>query len=348
MEEGNFTQPVQPVQSTEPTEPVVPETPVDPVPTAPIEPIMPNDNKKLNNKVLIILGIVVVAVIAIVAIVFAMNSGNKTEETQQNILNSEQETKKKPNKDTVVRDVITGLNDSLDAYLKKEKVSTELEQIYDQVIPIYKSSSKVAIPLEKSYGLKSSADISTSVSDDLVLETKEYLTDNGFKLYKDIELTGEQKQYLNKDTGVLCYVVDGVPFSVACGHIDWVTADNSALIDSLAEAYKAVEGEYPLFIGATKKNIQDSPFEPYQKLQVICQEQQAYSIVLQQPLIGYFSQQLRQLSLVKNMNPMLVRARHSREKNATTKQQKKTAQLPMVLLKTRQKIPPKQRIRNNL
>ena len=268
MEEGNFTQPVQQAQPTESIEPVAPETPVDPVPTAPIEPIMPNDNKKLNNKVLIILGIVVVAVIAIVAIVFAMNSGNKTEETQQNTSNSEQETKKKPNKDTVVRDVITGLNDSLDAYLKKEKVSTELEQIYDQVIPIYKSSSKVAIPLEKSYGLKSSADISTSVSDDLVLETKEYLTDSGFKLYKDVELTGEQKQYLNKDTGVLCYVVDGVPFSVACGHIDWVTADNSALIDSLAEAYKAVEGEYPLFIGATKKNIQDSPFEPYQKLQV--------------------------------------------------------------------------------
>ena len=231
------------------------------------QPIIPN-KKPLNKKLIAI--IITVIVVCIVAIIVIMILNNKSEpQAEYNNSETSSESNKKPNKDTVVRGFITSLNTILNQYLAKEQSTASLEQIYDQVLPVYKSSSKVAIPLEKSYGLKTSSDISSTLSKAISEEVISFLTKNEFKQYEEVELPSEQRQYFNKNNGILCNIIDGVPFAVACGHIDWITADNTALINTLAEAYKRVEGDYPIYISASKKNIKDSPFEPYQKLQVV-------------------------------------------------------------------------------
>lgn len=232
-------------------------------PVAPLE--TPSQKKKISGKMIAIIAAIVAMIIAAIVLIIVLNSGH--EELQPETPQSNTETQKKPNKDTVVKEFIASINDEATTYLKKEKQHFVLEQIYDQALPVYKSSSKVAIPLEKSYGLKSPNNVDLDVATKLAKYLEKYLTNNGFKIYDALELTSTS-QYLNKETGILCTVAEVAPFSIGCGHIDWITADNTALIDNLAEAYKRVEDEYPLYIAASKKNIKDSPFEPYQKLEV--------------------------------------------------------------------------------
>lgn len=294
----------QPTPTMEPTPEPIPESTMDPTPESTTEPapevpeptpeptetpIIVPDTSEVSYKVphnprmvrVITGGVIAVVTIAGLGIALKV-LGNSQKAV--NVTPSESSTNKSENVETVVtesekqalvknvladiKSVIASVDASSIPDSEQEDIATSIQDVYDTNSPLYiPSSAKVAVPLEKSFGLQISA--SRALIRLMADQVKAKLSELGFVEYQDVKqnLSGNYG-YINRENNIICGAFDTssniVTFS--CGHLSWTSPEKIALINSLAEAYKEKEGDYPIMISADPADIKDSPYQPYQKL----------------------------------------------------------------------------------
>ncbi len=221
----------------------------------------------------LILAVILIGII--VAIIILANTNNEEPSEPQSGSSSEtssstekENSKPTTSNDTLVRNLISDLSSVANKFLQNNNSNESLEQVYDYTFPVYKLASvKTAIPVEKSYGLKSSNSADSTLMYNLSQEFKRSLMAQGYEEYGVVPLFAGITQLYNPKTEIICISQENaIPYTISCGHTSWIAADTIALISSLADAYYKVEEEYPIFISANTNNIKNSPFEPYQRL----------------------------------------------------------------------------------
>ena len=250
--------------------------PVNPVPQSPLPEIpASNDNKKRGPIFYVVAGLIGVAAI-IAIIIFAnmiINANKKQSEPQkeQTVAPVEQPEEKKTmtaaEKEAAAKDVLA----SLKTAAEKSVGGTVLkfQDIYDTYFPYYvPKNAKTGLQLDKAFSIYYNSE---STNDINVIETaaeavRDKLDELGFVEYDEVALAGGP-QYIDEETGVICGTVSsGIPFIITCGHTSWITTEKLAFVNSLAEAYYEKMQKYPDALNASKSDIVDSVFEPYQRL----------------------------------------------------------------------------------
>ncbi|MBQ9402954.1 hypothetical protein IJU22_00015 [Candidatus Saccharibacteria bacterium] len=287
MEENQPTPEPTPEPTQAPT--VAPSPEVTPAPTE--EPIIVPDISNIsysvphNPRMARVIAGGVIAVVTIAGLGIALKALGNSQKAV-NVTPSESSTNKSENveivvteseKQALVKNVLADIKSaiaSVDANSipdsEEEDIATSIQDVYDTNSPLYiPSSAKVAIPLEKSFGLQISA--SRALMGLMADQAKAKLSELGFVEYQDVKqnLSGDYG-YIDKENNILCGAFDAntniVTFS--CGHTSWISPEKIALANSLAEAYKEKQGDYPVMISASAEDIKNSPYQPYQKLTV--------------------------------------------------------------------------------
>ena len=147
-----------------------------------------------------------------------------------------------------------------------DSVAVEFQDTYDTDAPYFlPANAKTGIALDKAFGIYANG-LELMVADTVAKAVTAKLKDLGFVKYDEIPLMAGPAWY-DEDNDLICApVVAGTPFRVSCGHTSWITTEKLAFINSLADAYYAAKDEYPAALNASKTNIVDSVFEPYQRL----------------------------------------------------------------------------------
>lgn len=176
--------------------------------------------------------------------------------------------------DVRVREVVAALRAKAESDLTRDTgsggvVTMSIENLYDQqTLTVKPRDVNVAINLDRTYGFVVS-EVTDKVLYDFVMSGKlavdlsEVLVQRGFA--KSEEVMGVNV-YSNSNTGILCTVGSGLPFNVVCGHESWYDKDKVGFLNELAEAYKEKTGEYPYYLNADEKNIENSEYGSYQRL----------------------------------------------------------------------------------
>ncbi len=182
--------------------------------------------------------------------------------------------------DRQVREIMQKLYDGLSEYgteinktANNDTYIIPIDKEFDTLAPyIYLDDHKTLIDLERSYDLK----ISTQDKNPLGTYTKlmdggfnqkaqNILAANDFQEYYTISLaTG----YRNDKNGIICQTTGaGMPFIVTCGNENWINPESKKLSSELAEAYFNETGRNLHTINANPKEIQNSDYESYQRLE---------------------------------------------------------------------------------
>ncbi len=235
------------------------------------------EKPKNKNKLIIICATIIgVLIISIVIILVVLNL-NKKEAEDTTTPETSETTGKKDNTtkvvdpDTAVRNLVSDLYNVASNFLNRSNSPAAVEQVYDSFFPVFKlDTSNVPIAIQKSYGIKTSVDIDLTLSYNLEQEIRKTLINDGFKSYDYYPgFQDTVEEFYNSKTDIVCVSsMNSVPYDISCSSTSWISADTVALASSLADAYKKVEGEYPSMISVNKNDIENSPFEPYQKLTV--------------------------------------------------------------------------------
>ncbi len=263
---------------TEPTAPAptpvpVAPTPVDPSSEPPIAPVSPDNNKKRSTSFYIIAALFgVVAIAAIIIFVSVIMSNNKQPEPQpvKPVAPVEEPEEEKAmtaaEKEAAVKETLASLKAAAEKSSNNELV---FQDIYDTYFPFYiPKNANTGMPLDKSFSIQyDSIDTEKLELIDAAVEAvRSQLDELGFDKYSDVKLF-DGPQYINEENGVICSAVSAaLPFNVTCGHISWITTEKMAFINSLAKAYYEKMDEYPSALSASKDRIEDSVFEPYQRI----------------------------------------------------------------------------------
>lgn len=150
------------------------------------------------------------------------------------------------------------------------KLPYSIQDVYDSDNPLYfVSGAKVPTFLNKSFGFVVTAPDQPELIKQMSENAKAKLKKLGFATYKDAgeDISGAYG-WLNSNDKIVCTPLRDnlITFSLSCGHTSWIPSEKVALVNSLATAYIKKEGELPLYINALPDEIEDSPYEPYQKL----------------------------------------------------------------------------------
>lgn len=236
----------------------------------------PEEPKKKTNLVFyIVAGVIGVAAIVAIVIFVIMLTNSKKEEpaknSEQPVAQEEKEEPKKTmtaaEKEAAVKNVLADFKSA--AKTAVDDIDLTFQDIYDTNSPYYlPKNANTGIMLDKSFGIHfDSQDVEDLTIVEAVAEAVlDELDKLGFVEYDEIALMGGS-QYLDEENNLICSVVTAsLPFEVTCGHTSWITTEKLAFINSLAEAYYEKEGEYPSALNASKSEIVDSVFEPYQRL----------------------------------------------------------------------------------
>ena len=173
-------------------------------------------------------------------------------------------------KQTQVKNVLNQIKEAATAIDTNLDLTYTTQDVYDTNSPNYLvSSARTAMPLEKSFGFVITATDSSDLIKLMVGKATEKITGLGFNIYEDVpqNISG-QNGWINTSKKMICTPISDneTSLSISCGHTSWLSAEKIALTNLLADAYKKEEGEYPEYIDASPKEIEDSPFRPYQKI----------------------------------------------------------------------------------
>lgn len=158
---------------------------------------------------------------------------------------------------------------------------TPLKEAGDEFAPYYKPTSLNAVmKLFWGYGFalqfNTPTDIPDGYSENIDEQGSSFFTTHGFTEYEFHEHSN--KEFINNDTGVICYKVVGVE-TIGCSHIDeWqISSEWQSFINSIGTAYHKAEEEYPTLWYkktdyASDPNIINSEYEPYQYVEVPMKE----------------------------------------------------------------------------
>ena len=145
-------------------------------------------------------------------------------------------------------------------------VAVEFQDTYDSGAPYFlPANAKTGIALDKAFGIYTN-DLELTAAEAVAKAVTAKLKDLGFVEYDEIPLMAGPAWYDEENDLICTPVAASVPFAVACGHTSWITTEKLAFINSLADAYYAAKGEYPAALDASKDDIVNSVFEPYQRL----------------------------------------------------------------------------------
>lgn len=288
MEEDNQNQPTQALetpQAQEPTPEPTPESTPEPAPTpapesnpTPViapEVIMPGFKAPRDPKMIRVIAGGIIALVMIIGLsIFLTILNKRTEPNTDNSSDASSESDKKSStmteneKQTLVKNVLTEIKEILPTDSSKYSV----QDVYDTTYPSYLATgAKVAMPLEKSFGIvvSSSSDNAEQLISSIATDARAKIIKLGFTKYEDVvQGIDNSNGWINKDKKIVCTpIINNVTsVSLSCGHTSWLSTERVALGNSLAEAYKTKEGEYPIFIDAKPEKIKNSPYRPYQKI----------------------------------------------------------------------------------
>lgn len=180
--------------------------------------------------------------------------------------------------DVAVREIVEKMRDAAHKtiYSDDDMDTREFVRVYNEEPVMYKPEGlKAATELNLTYGFYYASDRDSHVSGskekmlngDVRKAVVNELTRNGYKKYE--YAFGYEGGYINETTGIVCNVsVDGVPYGVGCGSVNWYNVeDNWDLKNELAEAYKEKWGEYPYYM-ADPGEVKTGGFEKYQIINV--------------------------------------------------------------------------------
>lgn len=230
------------------------------------------EDKKRNLIYFIVAGAVgAVAVIFIVVFVAMLLGGKKPEEepvAAPVVVADVEEDEDRPltaaEKEALVKSTLSKLKKAATAAVSGTTV--EFQDTYDTGAPYFlPANAKTGIALDKAFGIYTS-NLELTAAEAVAKAVTAKLKDLGFVEYDEIPLMAGPAWY-DEENDLLCTpVAASVPFVVACGHTSWITTEKLAFINGLADAYYAAKGEYPAALNASKADIVDSVFEPYQRL----------------------------------------------------------------------------------
>ncbi len=170
-------------------------------------------------------------------------------------------------KQALVKNVLTEVKE---AAIDVDKTTYSIQDVYDSDNPLYfVSGAKVPTFLNKSFGFVVTAPDQPDLIKQMSENAKAKLKKLGFVIYKDAgEDASGSYGWLDSNNKIICTPLRDnlTTLSLSCGHTSWIPSEKVALINSLATAYMKKEGELPLYINALPDEIEDSPYEPYQKL----------------------------------------------------------------------------------
>ncbi|MBR2659501.1 hypothetical protein IKD60_01945 [Candidatus Saccharibacteria bacterium] len=229
------------------------------------------EDKKRNLIYFGVAGVIgVVAVIFIVVFVAMLLGGKKPAEepVAAPVVADVEEDEDRPlsaaEKEALVKSTLSELKKAGAATASGTTV--EFQDTYDTGAPYFlPANAKTGIALDKAFGIYANG-LELMVAETVAKAVTAKLKDLGFVEYDEIPLMAGPAWY-DEDNDLICApVVAGTPFRVSCGHTSWITTEKLAFINSLADAYYAAKDEYPAALNASKANIVDSVFEPYQRL----------------------------------------------------------------------------------
>ena len=213
----------------------------------------------------------VVAVIFIVIFVAMLLGGKKPAEqpvaTPVAVVDTEEDEDRPlsaAEKEALVKSTLSELKKAGAAAVSDATV--EFQDTYDTGAPYFlPANAKTGIALDKAFGIYAN-DLELTTAKAVAKAVVAKLEDLGFVEYDEIPLMAGPAWY-DEDNDLICTpVVASTPFTVTCGHTSWITTEKLAFINSLADAYYAAKDEYPAALNASKADIVDSVFEPYQRL----------------------------------------------------------------------------------
>lgn len=250
-------------------------------------------NKKQKSKGLVF-GIVVCMIFAIAGVAFgvygmvqANNKDNELNNLRTQIKDQNGATAT-VNTDEIISDdgntVINGGDAQNDANVRAivdvmQKVATETSgvgdiKVYDRTSPMVKDqNAKTLLNLEKSYGLYAFSELDNNIDKSTAITgaIEKKLRELGFVDNDDISgpayLVGGGN-FINRDSGIVCNISGGLPFTVGCGHVSWLSNESITLANELSDAYYAVNNTYPFSIGVKNRTVNDSSVSPYQTMKV--------------------------------------------------------------------------------
>ena len=264
----------QPAAQPTQTQPTPPQ-PTPPEPVIAPEVILPTYKPPRDPKLVRVIAGGIIAIVVVIGLsIFLTVLNKKTEPVSNNTSNNSTETEKsetavsESEKQTLVKNVFSEIKE----VLPDDEPKFSVQDVYDTTFPNYVATgAKTAMPLEKSYGIvvSSSADNAEELISSIVQDTKAKIIKLGFTEYKDAAQTIDGSfGWINKTSKIVCTPINDniTSMSLSCGHTSWISTEKIALGNALSEAYKTKEGEYPAYIDAKPSNIENSPYQPYQKI----------------------------------------------------------------------------------
>ena len=240
-----------------------------------------NKNKKPKG---LVFGVVFCAILAIAGVVFGIyelvDSNQKSQQISELKAQTENQEEVVNSSDTAVGIIDLTQNDANVRAVVDEmqKVATDTSgvgdiKVYDRLFPLVKSqNAKTLLRLEKSYGLYAFSELdnideSSAITEAIVKKLKELGFVDNDDIFGPAYVVGGSN-LINSDSGIICNISGGLPFTAECGHISWVSDESIALANKLSDAYNSVEGSYPFSINLRGYTIKDSSVSPYQTLRV--------------------------------------------------------------------------------
>ena len=94
------------------------------------------------------------------------------------------------------------------------------------------------------------------------------MANHGFKRYTKVSTTmTSDTEFYNSDTNIICSpIVASIPLAFSCGNTSWISQEKIDLSNDLAVAYQEKNNEYPLTISVSEKDVENSPYVPYQRV----------------------------------------------------------------------------------
>lgn len=227
-----------------------------------------------------VIGLLAMAVLALAGVLIwqMLSKANEVVDDPSAALQQENENlKAELQHDKDAREIVGILQGVVEERLKQAAGDTQyvpltIWTVYDNAMPEYQPEGMlVKMPLTRAYGFRiDNADDAvlrdTLMSEDLAGKLIGVLEGRGYSLYDEILGT---RDYLNEQTGIICGLsMNSVPFVVSCGYTGWISQDTAEreLLNSLAEAYRKNQGEYPARLYASAQNIHNSSRAPYQTI----------------------------------------------------------------------------------
>lgn len=290
MDENNINNENQANQPQNSQPQVAPEQTTQPEPVIAPEVIMPSYKPPRDPKIIRVVAGGIIAIVMVIGLSIFMTSLSKKVEPSTNPGETTDGSDKKESvqlteseKQTLVKNVLNQVKDaaiSLDSSESSDdksedvadtvKTTYSVQDVYDSDNPAYLATgAKAPTSTEKSFGFIITAPDQPELIKKMAENAKTKLVKIGFTVYKDAtqDIAGDLGWYNGTDR-IICTPLRNAynTLSFSCAHTSWISTEKVALINGLAEAYKNKEGEYPAFISAKPEDVENSPYQPYQKI----------------------------------------------------------------------------------